>query len=65
MTPMIAALPEWPTWVRVAVIAPLAFAFGAPVYGWWPKNARDWRLFGTLLACFTVCSVAMICALHA
>lgn len=61
---MIAPLSGWPTWVRVAVIAPLAFAFSAPMFGWWPKNTREWRLFGSWLACFTLFCVVMICAFH-
>jgi hypothetical protein len=61
---MIAPLSEWPALVQVALIAPLGFAFGAPVFGWWPKSIRECRLFGTLLVCFDIFSVVMICAFH-
>jgi hypothetical protein len=52
---------KWPTWVRVAVIASLAFNFAAHSFGWWPKSIREWRLYGIVLACFTVFCVVMTC----
>lgn len=61
---MIAPLSEWPTWVRIAVIAPLAAAFSVLAIAWAPKSTREWRLFGILLACFTVFCVVMICMFH-
>jgi len=64
MFSMVVPHSDWSTWLRVAVVAPLAFFVGAPVFGWWPKNTREWRLFGIVLACFTVFCVVMICAFH-
>jgi hypothetical protein len=61
---MIAPLSPWHMWIRVAVIAALAFPFGALVFGWWPKSTREWRWFGTVLACFTIFTVVMICVFH-
>ena len=55
---------RWPTWVRVSVIAPAALAFGAHMWGFWPRSTRQWRLYGIVLACFTVFCVVMTCAFH-
>jgi drug/metabolite transporter (DMT)-like permease len=64
MFSMVAPYSEWPLWVRVAVLAPLALLAGAPEWGWWPRTVRQWRLFGIALACFTFFCLVMICAFH-
>lgn len=56
----------WPMWVRVLVIVPplvsvIALFLGSGV---WPRNTRQWRTFGILLACFTLVCVVMFGAFH-
>ena len=55
---------DWPEWVRIVLLAPLAWFVGAMVSGWWPRNVREWRFFGIVTACFTVFCVVMICVFH-
>lgn len=57
---MFANLAEWPRWLLALLAAPPCFCFGSFAAGWWPKNRRQWQLFGALLAAFTaVCVVAI------
>lgn len=61
---MTAPYAELPTWLWVLSIAPFAFCMGTLVGGWWPKNSRQWRLWGATLAGFTAFCVVMICVFH-
>lgn len=53
-----------PAWLWALVIAPIGWMGGTLVGGWWPKSARQWRIYGITLACFTVFCVLMICVFH-
>jgi hypothetical protein len=64
MISMIVASPEWATWVRVALLAPLVCCVDLLVCGFCPKNTRQWQTFGIVMACFTVFCVVMICVFH-
>jgi hypothetical protein len=66
MFAMVAPLSDWPQWLRVALLSPLAFFAGAAVSGWWPgnRNSRGWRTFGITIAAFTVFCVVMMCLFH-
>ncbi len=61
---MFVSFTHWPMWIQAAVVAPLALLVGAPMFGWWPKNAREWRYFGALLGCFAVFCIVVIGLLH-
>jgi hypothetical protein len=52
---------EGPQWIRVAGLAFVSFIAGALVIGWWPRNTREWRLYGFALAGFTALCVVMLC----
>jgi len=62
---MLAMLAAWPQWIRVAGLALLSFLAGALVIGWWPRNTREWRLYGFALAGFTARCLIMLCVFHA
>jgi CHASE2 domain-containing sensor protein len=61
---MVVPYSEWPSWIRILVIAPLGFFAGSLMWGWLPKTARQWKFFSAALASFTVFCVLMICVFH-
>jgi len=61
---MVLALSDSPAWVRILLLAPLAWFLGVVVSGWWPRSAREWRFFGVVAGVFTVLCVVTICVFH-
>lgn len=55
---------ELPKWLWILIVSPLCFVFGALTYGWYPKNRRQWRMFGLTTAGFAAFCVLMMCVLH-
>jgi len=64
MLSMLAPSANWPTWVRIALLAPVVCFLDMIMGGFWPKDTRQWRNFGIGIAGFAVFCVVMICVFH-
>jgi len=61
---MAAPYSELPRWLLVLLVAPACFFGGALMFGFYPKNPRQWRLLGLGTAAFTIICVVAIGVFH-